>query len=159
MEYLFWHSRHETCKLSPHQVQYRLFIRFNSPQFSQIWVFWKILSLHGILSHFHHWGRMAIYSISQKIGVNATTKNTAKSWNRIDELRAFASFITRIKTESRIKNITIALRNRTSFWKIPSKIDSALNGFQIVSIMFQLHSNISMAVWANCPVSIILQKI
>jgi len=146
------------CKFSQHDVQYKFWIKLSSPQFSQTCVFWKILSLRGILSHFHHWGRIAMYNISPKIGVNATTKNTANSWNRNDELRAFESFITRINTESHTKNITIALQIRTSFWKMPSQNDSASKGFQIVSIISPLHSKIFMAVCANCPVSIISQK-
>ena len=159
LEYLFWHSRHVVWIVSQHDVQYRFSIRLSSQQLSHIWVFWKRLSLQEILSHFHHCGRMAIYSISQKTGVNATIKNTANNWNRNDELRAFASFITRINTESRTRNITIAVRNRTSFWKIPSKTDSASKGFQIASIISQLHSSIFMAVCAKSPVSMISQKI
>ena len=159
LEYLFWHSRHVVWRLSQHDVQYKLSIKLSSQQFSQLWVFWKRLSLQDILSHFHHCGRIAIYSISPKIGVNATIKNTANNWNRKDELRAFASFITRINTDSRTRNITIAVRNRTSLWKIPSKKDSASKGFQIASIISPLHSSMFMAAWVKSPVSMISQKI
>ncbi len=102
---------------------------------------------------------MAIYNISQKTGVKATIKNTANNWNRNDELRAFASFITRISTENHTRNIIIAVRNRTSFWNMPSKNDSDSKGFQIASIISQLHSNMFTAVWAKSPVSMNSQKI
>jgi hypothetical protein len=55
---------------------------------------------------------MAIYSMSQKIGVNAIINSTDSSWNQNDELRAFESLITQIKTANRNKKIIIAVRNR-----------------------------------------------
>ena len=112
----------------------------------QICDFRDIISLQGVLSHFHHCGRMAIYNNNQKIGVKATTRNTANNWNQKDLLRAPASFITQIKTESHNKNIMIAVRNRTELSKIVfTNHSAAVNGFQITSVIFQLHSKILTA--------------
>jgi hypothetical protein len=100
-----------------------------------------------------------MYSISQKIGVNAMINSTANNWNQKDELRAFESLITQISTANRSKNITIAVRNRKELCKIVLKIHSdEVKGFQITSAMSQLHSIIFIAACANSPVSIISQK-
>ena len=65
----------------------------------------NILSLRGVLSHFRHCGRIAIYNINQKIGVKAIIKKIDKIWNQKEELRALESLITRIKMDNRNKNI------------------------------------------------------
>ena len=104
------------------------------------------MSLHGVLSHFHHCGRIAIYSRSQRIGVNPTIRNTANNWNRNDELRALASFIVQINIVSRSKAIIIAAQNRKELCKIVLKIHSdEVSGFQIISAISQLHSSIFIA--------------
>ena len=160
MEYLFWHSRHVVCKLSPHVVQYRCSILLISQQFSHIWVFRKKVSLRGVLSHFHHCGRIAMYNNSQKTGVNPMINNTDNNWNQNDELRALASFIVRIKIANRTKNIIIAVRNQKELCKIVLKIHSDdVKGFQITSVISQLHSSMFTAAWAKSPVSMISQKI
>jgi len=88
------------------------------------------------------------------------TNSTANNWNQKDELRAFESLITQIKTDNRNKNIIIAVRNRKELWKIVLKNQSdEVKGFQITSAISPLHSIIFIAVCANSPVSIILQKI
>ena len=98
--------------------------------------------------------------MSQKIGVNAIIKNMANNWNPRDELRAFESFITQIKTASRNRKIIIAVRNRKELCMIVFKNHSdEVRGFQITSTISQLHSNIFIAACANSPVSIILQKV
>ena len=103
---------------------------------------------------------MAIYKISQKIGVNAIINNTANNWNQNDELRAFESLITQIKIANRSKNIIIAVRNRNELCKIVLKIHSDdVKGFQITSEISQLHSSMFTAACAKSPVYMILQKI
>ena len=153
MEYLVSHSRHVVCKLSQHDVQYMWSIWLNSQQFSQIWAVWNNVSLHAVLSHFHHCGRMAIYSNIPNIGVNSNTIITDKNWNQKDELRALASLITQMSAAIRIKKITMALHSRISFWNIVEKNHS------LGENIFPFHSIILIAAWANCPVSIISQKI
>ena len=98
--------------------------------------------------------------MSQKIGVNAIINSTANNWNQNDELRAFESLTTQIKTANRNKKIIIAVRNRNEFWKIVLKNQSdEVKGFQITSAISPLHSIMFIAACANSPVSIISQKI
>ena len=112
------------------------------------------------MSHFRHCGRIAIYSKSQITGVNHIIKKADNNRNRNDELRALASFIVQINMANHNKNIISAVQNRKELSRIVLKNHSAdVNGFQITSVISQLHSKISMAVCANCPVSMILQKI
>ena len=86
--------------------------------------------------------------------------NTDNNWNQNDELRALASFIVRIKIANRTKNIIIAVRNQKELCKIVLKIHSDdVKGFQITSVISQLHSSMFTAAWAKSPVSMILQKI
>jgi len=99
-------------------------------------------------------GRTAMYSRSQNIGVKRITIIADSNWNQKDELRELASFITRIMAAIRNKNITIADRNRISFWKIESKKDFQSKEFHMLFIISQLHSSKLIAVWVNCPVSI-----
>ena len=107
---------------------------------------WSDTSLRGDLSHFHHCGRMAIYSIVPKTGVNKTIKLADNNQNRNDELREFASFITQISVAIHIKNIVKADQNRTELSKIVSKNHSdEVRGFQITSTISQLHSKMFMA--------------
>ena len=92
--------------------------------------------------------------------MNATIKNTANNWNQNDELRAFASFTTQIKIANHTKKIINAVRNRKELSRRVLKNHSIdEKGFQIISEIFQLHSNVFMASCANCHVSMILQKI
>lgn len=87
-----------------------------------------------------------MYSNSPKIGVKPTIKNAASSWNQIDELRALASFIVRINIANRNNDIDMAAQNRKELCKIVPKIHSdEVRGFQIISVIFQLHSIIFMA--------------
>lgn len=148
------------CRLSQHDVQYRWSIWLNSPQLSQICDFWNKVSLRGVLSRFHHCGRIAIYSNSQKTGVNPMINTTDNNWNQNDELRALASFMVRIKTDNRTKKMIMAARNQKELCKIVLKTHSdEVKGFQITSLKSQLHSSIFMAVCAKSPVSMISQKI
>ena len=148
------------CRLSQHDVQYRWSIWLNSPQLSQICDFWNKVSLRGVLSRFHHCGRIAIYSNSQKTGVNPMINTTDNNWNQNDELRALASFMVRIKTDNRTKKMIMAARNQKELCKIVLKTHSdEVKGFQITSLISQLHSSIFMAVCAKSPVSMISQKI
>jgi len=148
------------CRLSQHDVQYRWSIWLNSPQLSQICDFWNNVSLRGVLSRFHHCGRIAIYSNSQKTGVNPMINTTDNNWNQNDELRALASFMVRIKTDNRTKKMIMAVRNQKELCKIVLKTHSdEVKGFQITSLISQLHSSIFMAVCAKSPVSMISQKI
>ena len=90
---------------------------------------------------------MAIYSSSQRIGVKPTTKNAANNWNQIDELRALASFMVRISIANRSIAIIKAAQNRKELCKIVPKIHSEeVNGFQMTSVMSQLHSIMFIAV-------------
>jgi hypothetical protein len=60
---------------------------------------------------------------------------------------------------NRNRKITIAHRNRTELSIIALKNHSEEeNGFQILSIISQLHSKIFIAVWVNSHVSITIQK-
>ena len=148
------------CRLSQHDVQYRWSIWLNSPQLSQICDFWNKVSLHEVLSRFHHCGRIAIYSSSQKTGVNPMINTTDNNWNQNDELRALASFMVRIRTDNRIKKMIMAVRNQKELCKIVLKTHSdEVKGFQITSLISQLHSSIFMAVCAKSQVSMISQKI
>ena len=118
------------------------------------------MSLRGVLSHFHHCGRIAMYNKSQNTGPKIITINADRSRNRIDELRALESFMVRIRAISRKNEMTIANRNRIGLFTTVSKNDSdEERGFQITSVISQLQSIMSIATWANCPVSIISQKI
>jgi hypothetical protein len=97
-----------------------------------------------------------MYNKSQNTGPKIITINADKIWNNIDELRAFESFIVRIKAISRKNEITKTNRNRIGLFIIESKNHSEEdNGFHIASAISQLQSIISIATWANCPVSII----
>jgi hypothetical protein len=98
---------------------------------------------------------MAIYNISQIIGVNAIIKNTDNNWNRNEELRALASFTTRIKIANRNKKIVNAVINR-----IVPRIElinhsSDEKESQTISIKSQLHI-VFIATWANSQVSMLL---
>ena len=53
-----------------------------------------------------------MYRIIQRIGVNPIIKKMDNNWNRMDELRAFESLITRIRVANRSRNIIIAVQNR-----------------------------------------------
>jgi len=87
-------------------------------------------------------------------------RNADNNRNRNDELRALASFMVQINIANRSKNITKAVRNRKELSRIVLKNHSTdVKGFQITSVIFQLHSIIFMAVCAKSPVSMILQKI
>ena len=88
--------------------------------------------------------------------INTTDNN----WNQNDELRALASFMVRIRTDNRIKKMIMAVRNQKELCKIVLKTHSdEVKGFQITSLISQLHSNIFMAVCAKSQVSMISQKI
>jgi hypothetical protein len=135
------------CKLSQQKVQYKCSILLISQQFSQICDFWNNVSLRGVLSRFHHCGRMAMYINSQRIGVNPMINTTDNNWNQKDELRALASFIVRISIANRSKATVIAVQNRKELCIIVLKIPSdEVNGFQIISVISQLHSIIFIAV-------------
>jgi hypothetical protein len=90
-------------------------MRLNSQQFSQICVVWNNVSLHAVLSHFRHCGRMAIYNKIPNTGENNSIIMADKSWNQNDELRALASLITHISADIRIKKMAIAPQSRISF--------------------------------------------
>ena len=152
---MLWHSRQVVYRLSQQEVQYECSIWLNSQQFSHICVCWNYVSLRGVLSHLNHRGRMAMYSISHKIGVKSIIIIAAKTGNQKDELRALASFITQIKADIHSKNIIIADRNRISFWKIVVQKDPDSKGFQITFHISQLHSIKFIAVCVKSPVPII----
>ena len=104
------------------------------------------MSLHEVLSRFHHCGRIAIYNKSQNIGPKIITINADISKNRRDELRALESFIVRISAISRKNEIAMANRNRTGLFTIESKNHSdEERGFHIASTISQLQSIISIA--------------
>ena len=104
------------------------------------------MSLHEVLSRFHHCGRIAIYNKSQNIGPKIITINADRSRNRMDELRALESFMVRIRAISRKNEIVIANRNRTGLFIIVSKNHSEEeSGFHIASTISQLQSIISIA--------------
>jgi len=114
------------------------------------------MSLRGVLSHFHHCGRIATYNRIQKIGPKIITINADKIWNNIDELRAFESFTARINAIIRKNETTITNHNRIVLFSIVSKNHSVeVIGFQITSVMSQLQSIMFIATWASCPVSMI----
>ena len=90
---------------------------------------------------------MAIYSNNPKIGVKAIINTTDNNWNRNEELRALASFITQIRIDNRNKKITIAVQNRKELCRIVFKNHSEeVKELQIISEISQLHSNIFIAV-------------
>jgi hypothetical protein len=90
---------------------------------------------------------MAIYNISQMIGVKAIIRNIDNNWNQNDELRALASFIVRISTANRNRDTVIAVQNQKELCKIVLKNHTVeSNGFQIISTISQLHSNKFIAV-------------
>ena len=135
------------CKLSQQEVQYKCSILLNSQQFSHICDLWNKVSLRGVLSHFHHCGRMAIYINNQRIGVNQMINTTDNNWNQNDELRALASFIVRISIANRSNATVIAVQNRKEFCIIVPKIPSdEVKGFHMISAISQLHSIIFIAV-------------
>lgn len=104
------------------------------------------MSLHEVLSHFHHCGRIAMYNKSQNIGPKIITINADISKNRRDELRALESFIVRISAISRKNEMTIANRNRIGLFTIESKNHSdEERGFHIASTISQLQSIMSIA--------------
>jgi phage regulator Rha-like protein len=90
---------------------------------------------------------MAMYNISQIMGVNAIIKNTDNNWNQNDELRALASFIVRIRTASRNRDTVMAVQNQKELCKIVLKNHAVeVKGFKIISEISQLHSNMFIAV-------------
>jgi hypothetical protein len=95
-----------------------------------------------------------MYNISQIKGVNAIIINTDNNWNQNEELRALASFITRIRMASHNKKIVIAVINR----KVPRieliNHSNAEKESHTISIKSQLHI-VFIAVCANSQVSMI----
>ena len=81
------------------------------------------------------------------------------NWNQKDELRAFESFIARIKAHIRIKNIIKANRSQIESWNIKESHPSlGVKKFQIISVIFPSHSNIPTLGEAKDSVSMVLQK-
>ncbi len=74
-------------------------------------------------------------------------KIVANNWNQNDELREHASFIVQVSAHIRKKKITKASQSQIGLLNITEKNHcDDVKGFQIMSVMFQLHSRIAIVV-------------